>query len=58
VEIKKRGVPVDPNKFWRQLKLRGSKDAVLVLTRIGRREVAIVARRVPRQGVSEATRNG
>ena len=48
VEIKKRGVAVDPNKFWRQLRLRGEKEAVLVLTRIGRREVAIVAQREPR----------
>jgi hypothetical protein len=53
VEIKKRGVPVDPNKFWRQLKLRGDNDAVLVLTRIGRREVALVAKRAAAAGVSE-----
>jgi hypothetical protein len=32
------------------LTLRGDNDAVLVLTRIGRREVAIVAERLPRQG--------
>jgi hypothetical protein len=58
VEIKKRGVAVDPNKFWRQLRLRGNNDAVLVLTRIGRREVAIVAQRSASAGVSEATRGG
>jgi hypothetical protein len=45
VEIKKRGVAVDPNKYWRQLRLRGDNEAVLVLTRIARREVAIVAQR-------------
>ncbi len=45
VEIKKRGVAVDPEALRRQLKLRGDNSATLVLTRIGRREAAIVAER-------------
>lgn len=46
VEIKKRGVAIDPETLRRQLKLRGDGQATLVLTRIGRRELAIVAERV------------
>ena len=46
LEIKKRGVAVDPETLRRQLKLKGDNAATLILTRIGRREVAIVAERV------------
>jgi hypothetical protein len=46
VEIKKRGVAVDPDKLRRTLKLRGDNEATLILTRIGKRETAIVAERV------------
>jgi hypothetical protein len=46
LEIKKRGVAVEPETLRRQLKLRGDNSATIVLTRIGRREVAIVAERL------------
>ena len=46
LEIKKRGVPVDPEAMRRKLKLRGERAETLVLTRIGKRQVAIVARRL------------
>ncbi|BBO33523.1 THUMP-like domain-containing protein [Lacipirellula parvula] len=46
LEVKKRGVTVDPEKFRRDLKLRGDDAATLILTRIGKRQVAIVARRL------------
>lgn len=47
VEIKKRGVTVDPEKFRRDLKLRGDRQATVILTRIGKRQVAIIAERAP-----------
>ncbi|HYO23441.1 MAG TPA: hypothetical protein VEQ85_00670, partial [Lacipirellulaceae bacterium] len=46
LEIKKRGVSLDPDAFRRKLRLRGDHAATLILTRVGRREVAIVAERV------------
>ncbi len=46
LEIKKRGVAIDPASLRRQLKLRGDNAATLILTRIGRRATAIVAERV------------
>jgi hypothetical protein len=46
VEIKKRGVAVAPDDMRRRLKLRGDNSAIVVLTRIGRREVAIVVERI------------
>ncbi|WP_428303806.1 THUMP-like domain-containing protein [Lacipirellula sp.] len=46
LEVKKRGVTIDPEKFRRDLKLRGDDAATLILTRIGKRQVAIVARRL------------
>jgi hypothetical protein len=45
VEVKKRGVTIDPEKFRRELKLRGDREATVVLTRIGKRQVAIIAER-------------
>lgn len=47
LEIKKRGVDIDPAEFRKKLKLHGSASATLVLTRLGERRVAIVAERVP-----------
>jgi hypothetical protein len=47
IEIKKRGVSVEPEKFRRELKLRGSAETSVLLTRIGKREVAIIADRLP-----------
>ena len=46
LEIKKRGVDVDPAALRTRLKLRGSAAATLVVTRIGTRRTAILADRV------------
>ncbi|WP_203582333.1 class I SAM-dependent methyltransferase [Microbacterium hibisci] len=46
LEIKKRGVDVDPAVLRTRLKLRGSASATLLLTRIGSRRTAILADRV------------
>lgn len=49
LEIKKRGVDVDPAQFRRKLVLRGDAEATLILTRIGSRRVALLADRVSRR---------
>ncbi|KRB38599.1 THUMP-like domain-containing protein [Microbacterium sp. Root180] len=49
LEIKKRGVDVDPAQFRRKLQLRGDAEATLVLTRIGSRRIAVLADRVSRR---------
>lgn len=46
LEIKKRGVDVDPAQFRRKLALRGDGEATLFLTRIGTRRIAVLADRV------------
>jgi len=50
IEIKKRGVDVDPAQFRRKLALRGDAAATLVLTRLGEgpkaKRVAVLAERV------------
>ncbi|MBW9119502.1 SAM-dependent methyltransferase [Microbacterium trichothecenolyticum] len=46
LEIKKRGVDIDPAALRTRLKLRGSASATLLLTRIGTRRTAILADRV------------
>lgn len=46
LEIKKRGVDIDPATFRTRLKLRGSGSATLFVTRIGTRRTAILADRV------------
>lgn len=46
LEIKKRGVDIDPATFRTKLKLKGSKSATLVLTRAGSGRTAIIAARV------------
>lgn len=45
LEIKKRGVDIDPAVFRTKLGLKGEDSAVLILTRIGDRRRAILARR-------------
>ncbi len=45
LEIKIRGVALDPDAFRRQLKLRGDESRTLVVTRIGDRPVAYICRR-------------
>ncbi|BDI23827.1 class I SAM-dependent methyltransferase [Herbiconiux sp. L3-i23] len=46
LEIKKRGVDIDPAQFRKRLGLRGPEKAVLILTRVGERRVAILADRL------------
>ncbi|MEZ3159216.1 class I SAM-dependent methyltransferase [Microbacterium sp. BWT-B31] len=46
LEIKKRGVDVDPAAYRAALKLRGPESATLFLTRVGSRRRAILAERV------------
>lgn len=47
LEIKKRGMDVDPAAFRKKLTLKGSQSATLILTRIGDQRRAILADRVP-----------
>lgn len=46
LEIKKRGVDVDPAAFRKKLVLRGDQEATLILARVGDQRVAILADRV------------
>lgn len=46
LEIKKRGMDVDPAQFRRKLSLRGSGEATLILTRTASGRVAVLADRV------------
>ena len=46
LEIKKRGVDVDPAEFRTRLALKGDREATLVLTRIAGARVALLAERV------------
>ena len=48
LEIKKRGVDVDPAALRTRLSLRGPESATLILTRIGDRRLTVLADRVPR----------
>ncbi|HEX3598999.1 MAG TPA: class I SAM-dependent methyltransferase [Lacipirellulaceae bacterium] len=45
LEIKKRGVEIDPEKLRRDLKLRGTNAATLLITKIATRPTAILAKR-------------
>lgn len=45
VEIKKRGVDIEPERLRQQLKLSGDQAATLLLTRVGAREIAVLAQR-------------
>lgn len=47
LEIKKRGVDVDPAALRRRLALRGSESATLVLTRMAGRRAALLVERTP-----------
>ena len=46
LEIKKRGVDVDPAEFRTRLALKGDRDATLMLTRVAGARVALLAERV------------
>lgn len=48
LEIKKRGVDVDPAAFRKRLSLKGDAAATLILTRINGKRTAILADRLPR----------
>lgn len=50
VEIKKRGVDIDPAEFRKRLAPKGDASATLVLTRIGDRRRALLVERVGREG--------
>lgn len=47
LEIKKRGVDVDPAAFRKKLTLRGDQEATLILARVGDQRRAILADRIP-----------
>jgi hypothetical protein len=51
VEVKKRGVAIDLEKFRRDLKLRGDGEATVLLTRAGKRQLAIIAQRLESRSV-------
>jgi hypothetical protein len=46
LEIKKRGVDIEPEKLRREFKLRGENAATLLITRSDGRNIAILARRI------------
>ena len=46
LEVKKRGVDIDPAEFRKKLRLQGPHSATLILTRIGERRAALLAERV------------
>ena len=46
LEIKKRGVDIDPASFRKRLSPSGPNSATLILTRLGERRVALLAERV------------
>jgi SAM-dependent methyltransferase len=48
LEIKKRGVDIDPAEFRKRLSLSGKNSATLFLTRLGERRVAILTQRLPK----------
>jgi SAM-dependent methyltransferase len=50
LEIKKRGVDIDPAAFRKKLTLRGDEEATLILVRVGDQRRAILADRVPAVG--------
>jgi hypothetical protein len=50
LEIKKRGVDLDPERVRRELKLRGELAATLLFTPLAGRQVAILARRIKSRG--------
>jgi hypothetical protein len=50
LEIKKRGVDLEPDKLRRELKIRGDRAATLVLSPHGGKQVAILVRRIHSNG--------
>lgn len=56
LEIKKRGVALDPDAFRRGLKLKGVQSKTLIVTRIGDRPVAFLCQRTKTRDAREASR--
>ncbi|CAN5339607.1 50S ribosomal protein L11 methyltransferase [soil metagenome] len=54
VEIKKRGVDIDPAQLRKRLAPKGPNSATLILTRLGERRVALLAERVTVSPVSHS----
>jgi hypothetical protein len=52
LEIKKRGVDIDPAKLRSELRPKGDTEATLFVTPVGGEVRAIVARRIPKRGVT------
>lgn len=50
LEIKHRGVPIQPELLRRELKLSGEAAATMLVTRVGEKRIAIIARRLPAIG--------
>ena len=48
LEIKKRGVDIDPAEFRKRLGLKGPESATLIVTRVAGKRIAVLADRVPR----------
>jgi len=46
LEIKKRGIDLDPAKLRTSLRLRGEQEATLLMTRLGGKRLAVLADRV------------
>jgi SAM-dependent methyltransferase len=53
LEIKKRGVALDPDAFRRRLKLRGAGSKTLIITRVGDKPVALLCQRKKTWEISE-----
>lgn len=53
LEIKKRGVALDPDGFRRRLKLRGDESKTLIVTRVGEKPIALLCQRKKTRGVTE-----
>ena len=49
LEIKKRGVDIDPSQFRHQLPLSGDLERTLIVTRLAGKKVAIAAKRVTKE---------
>jgi hypothetical protein len=55
LEIKKRGVPIDPERLRYQMQLDGPNEATVLLARILGRITAILARRVAANSSPESS---
>ncbi len=58
LEIKTRGVSVSPEELRKRLKLIGDEEATLLVTRQGKKEIAILAHRIVAPGVTDGHGTG